>query len=78
MKVAEYHTYFVGGEDWGFSVWSHNVICWHYSDKAGINGINASRSLKPSISKYAKHGVGSPVVFVTPLSPAQLAQKGIK
>jgi hypothetical protein len=24
-SVAEYHTYFVGGEDWGFSVWAHNT-----------------------------------------------------
>jgi RHS repeat-associated protein len=24
-RVAEYHTYFVGGEDWGFSVWAHNA-----------------------------------------------------
>jgi hypothetical protein len=23
--VADYHTYFVGGEDWGFSVWAHNT-----------------------------------------------------
>jgi hypothetical protein len=22
--VEDYHTYFVGGEDWGFSVWAHN------------------------------------------------------
>jgi len=27
VRVEEYHTYFVGGEDWGFSVWSHNVDC---------------------------------------------------
>jgi Holliday junction resolvase-like predicted endonuclease len=24
LRVADYHTYFVGGEEWGFSVWSHN------------------------------------------------------
>jgi hypothetical protein len=23
-RVAEYHTYFVGDEGWGFSVWAHN------------------------------------------------------
>ena len=26
-RVAEYHTYFVGGEEWGFSVWAHNADC---------------------------------------------------
>ncbi len=24
-RVADFHTYFVGGEQWGFSVWAHNV-----------------------------------------------------
>jgi hypothetical protein len=28
-RVAEYHTYFVGGEEWGFSVWAHN-LCYSY------------------------------------------------
>jgi hypothetical protein len=25
MRVAEYHTYFVGGPAWGLAVWSHNA-----------------------------------------------------
>ena len=25
LRIAEYHTYFVGGESWGFSVWAHNA-----------------------------------------------------
>jgi len=25
LEVAEYHTYFVGGRDWGFSAWAHNA-----------------------------------------------------
>jgi hypothetical protein len=25
LRVAEYHTYFVGSEQWGFSVWAHNA-----------------------------------------------------
>jgi hypothetical protein len=25
IAVSDYHTYFVGGEDWGFSVWAHNA-----------------------------------------------------
>jgi hypothetical protein len=27
LRVAEYHTYFVGCEEWGFSVWAHNQNC---------------------------------------------------
>jgi hypothetical protein len=25
LRISDYHTYFVGGEDWGFSVWAHNL-----------------------------------------------------
>jgi hypothetical protein len=25
LRVADYHTYFVGGEDWGFALWAHNA-----------------------------------------------------
>jgi hypothetical protein len=25
VRVAEHHTYFVGRQDWGFSVWAHNA-----------------------------------------------------
>jgi Contact-dependent growth inhibition CdiA C-terminal domain len=27
VRVADYHTYFVGGTAWGFSVWAHNAQC---------------------------------------------------
>jgi hypothetical protein len=27
VRVADFHTYFVGGRDWGFSVWAHNADC---------------------------------------------------
>jgi RHS repeat-associated protein len=32
LRVAEHHTYFVGGVDWGFSVWAHNacaIVYWY-------------------------------------------------
>ncbi len=25
LRVADYHTYFVGCDEWGFSVWAHNL-----------------------------------------------------
>ena len=25
MRIADYHTYFVGCDEWGFSVWAHNA-----------------------------------------------------
>jgi hypothetical protein len=27
LRVSEYHTYFVGSTEWGFSVWAHNAEC---------------------------------------------------
>jgi hypothetical protein len=27
FRVADYHTYFVGGDGWGFAVWAHNAPC---------------------------------------------------
>jgi len=27
LEIEDCHTYFVGGEDWGFSVWAHNAKC---------------------------------------------------
>ncbi|MCZ2340834.1 MAG: AHH domain-containing protein [Bacteroidales bacterium] len=33
LRVADWHTYFVGGEDWGFSVWAHNAYTYYiYED----------------------------------------------
>jgi hypothetical protein len=34
LEVEEYHTYFVGSEEWGFSVWAHNAC-------QGLPGANA-------------------------------------
>lgn len=28
LRVADYHTYFVGCQEWGFSVWAHNADCF--------------------------------------------------
>jgi hypothetical protein len=27
LQISEYHTYFVGSDEWRFSVWAHNVTC---------------------------------------------------
>jgi hypothetical protein len=33
-RVADFHTYFVGCQEWGFSVWAHNADCWKVADAA--------------------------------------------
>lgn len=42
FKVAAYHTYFVGADDWGFAVWAHNT-----------NGHEAGARLQqPAVNNY--------------------------
>ena len=31
MRIADFHTYFVGCQEWGFSVWAHNICLFHGS-----------------------------------------------
>jgi hypothetical protein len=38
MRVADYHTYFVGGAEWGFDVWAHNTNCSLASVKDHLEG----------------------------------------
>src|SRR5262249_21721282 len=43
LQIADYHTYFVGCDDWSFSVWAHNLCWYHGTDssetvsKIGLN-----------------------------------------
>jgi hypothetical protein len=45
LRIADFHTYFVGCQDWGFSVWAHNKCWYHGTDSANAaliiaNGLN--------------------------------------
>jgi hypothetical protein len=31
LRVADFHTYFVGDEHWGFAAWAHNAYSWTVS-----------------------------------------------
>jgi hypothetical protein len=56
--VAEYHTYFVGGEVWGFSVWAHNTGCSTHSRilRRTINAaIGAGRRIATFATRFASH-----------------------
>ena len=49
-RVAEYHTYFVGDEGWGFSVWAHNS-CGPGGGEASNGGVlNTARYAQTSFS----------------------------
>jgi intein/homing endonuclease len=45
FRVADYHTYFVGSEDWGFSAWAHNQYV-KMSDVADLTGIKKEGQLR--------------------------------
>ena len=57
LRIAEYHTYYVGCEDWGFSVWSHNLSCAEHAAVLRQNLINAD--FTPSAGDAAAHLVPS-------------------
>jgi hypothetical protein len=48
-RVADYHTYFVGDADWGFSVWAHNK-CYVVDMEPGIG---MKRTSGPLTSRQA-------------------------
>jgi hypothetical protein len=48
LRVADYHTYFVGSEEWGFSVWAHNADCSHVLT---VSDNNARRDLRRALVK---------------------------
>ena len=39
LRVADFHTYFVGGSDWGFSVWAHNTSCDARALRKALNAV---------------------------------------
>ena len=39
LRVAEFHTYFVGGDEWGFSVWAHNANCVIITEVGGHHSL---------------------------------------
>jgi len=47
LRVAEFHTYFVGDEDWGFSVWAHNQ-CWGTARKEYWQNVAEQELAKPA------------------------------
>jgi hypothetical protein len=61
LRVADYHTYFVGGESWGFSVWAHNSnLC---TVRAGLGGgpesaaVNLSNAIRSGVTRTPRHHI---------------------
>ncbi len=52
MRVAEYHTYFVGHQTWGFAVWSHNMSVAYPGGGGGP--VNRNKVTTPNAAAKAK------------------------
>jgi hypothetical protein len=70
LRVAEYHTYFIGTEDWGFSVWAHNAYNPTKAEKdnpylagetpqPGSRSIGVKRAAKLEIELVQRTGKGT-------------------
>jgi hypothetical protein len=45
LRVSDFHTYFVGTEEWGFAVWAHNAVCTPNDVQTAIEkGTNYTRA----------------------------------
>lgn len=63
LRIADYHTYFVGSREWGFSVWAHNA-CQITLNR--LNG-NAFRDFIAATLQQAGYVVKTEKYFWTPL-----------
>ncbi|MCZ2342008.1 MAG: HINT domain-containing protein [Bacteroidales bacterium] len=52
LRVADWHTYFVGGEDWGFSVWAHNAYYVIQEKSNGKWAVNLGGSSAITVAEF--------------------------
>lgn len=60
-RVAEWHTYFVGREEWGFSLWAHNTYDF-ISGRTLIGSVESNMALGGLVSAAAKQEIVRSVV----------------
>jgi hypothetical protein len=67
LRVADFHTYFVGDESWGWAAWAHNTYLVHYTDAAGLAGILTSKTIFASTGNVnARYGDGQYFTDILP------------
>jgi len=60
FRIAEFHTYFVGCDEWGFSVWAHNVGgCGEELGRLTNQGVQTPRSVKMNLLKTELHHIAT-------------------
>jgi hypothetical protein len=68
VRVSEYHTYFVGSEEWGFSIWAHNAeyVIVDYPGRPGVSAL-ADRQADGTFRYVTQNGTSD----ILPLTEAQ-------
>jgi hypothetical protein len=66
LRVADYHTYFVGCDEWGFSVWAHNLCSDTISNADlihdGTNLGGTARARQVFLEQYTEGSVFSGIL----------------
>lgn len=62
LEVEEDHTYFVGGDDWGFAVWAHNAR-YEVREHTGLDGNVEIRVWDNEIDGWAVSESGQPYAW---------------
>jgi hypothetical protein len=76
LRVAEYHTYFVGNRDWGFSVWAHNLCYWEWVKNHGLKHSEALQDLfNTAVSRDL---TPESETLLTRLAPDRMSNSAIK
>ena len=75
IRVADFHTYFVGEETWGFSVWAHNAYMPNanqYYVSEGSSYASSARTLYTLLQSYAPSVIGT-IAYSVSISDPELA-----
>jgi hypothetical protein len=54
LRVADFHTYFVGCDEWGFSVWAHNICYGEWLSKNGLQHTAELQEIFETVQKTGK------------------------
>ncbi|MEN6457301.1 MAG: hypothetical protein ABFC63_00005, partial [Thermoguttaceae bacterium] len=68
LRIEEYHTYFVGSDEWGFSVLSHNTACGPFKETFG--------SFEDAVGETSNRGLNQGPFHISPTKQPDLVKGG--
>jgi hypothetical protein len=83
LRVADHHTYFVGGDDWGWNAWAHNVYTVQHIRRGRSDGpslfsaddwnVFETNTVKASADRYLRNASASTIYSYATLDAAKQA-----